>query len=239
MNVQSICDVEAAPGVALAVLIGKVADFAPNGRRSAIHKTPVGVADVTLDGIVGDEHGSPDKHGGPEKVVHHYPVEHYRHWRAAGVTSALLDAPGAFGENVTTVGMTEEHLCVGDVFAVGTGGLVLQISQVRQPCWKLNVRFDVPQMAANVQRALRTGWHYRALEPGPMAAGDAFALVDRPHPDWTLARLAEKLYVDTLDRDALAEIAELTYLADSLKSVARRRLEKSGVESWESRLKGR
>lgn len=239
MNVQSMCDVEAAPGVALAVLIGKVADFAPNGRRSAIHKTPVAVAEVTLDGIVGDEHGSPDKHGGPEKVVHHYPLEHYRHWRAQGVTSVLLDAPGAFGENVTTLGMTEETLCVGDVFAVGGGGLVLQISQVRQPCWKLNVRFDVPQMAATVQRALRTGWHYRALQAGTLAPGDAFTLIERPHPAWTLARLADRLYVNTLDRDALAEIAELTHLADSLKSVARRRLETAGVESWETRLKGR
>jgi MOSC domain-containing protein YiiM len=236
---QSICDVEAKSAVALAVLIGKVAPFAPNGRRSAIAKYPVEEAYVTLEEIVGDEHGSPDKHGGPEKVVHHYPVEHYRYWRAQGVTSDLLDRPGAFGENVTTVGMTEESLCIGDVYRVGDDGPVLQVSQVRQPCWKLNVRFNVPLMAADVQRACRPGWHYRALHPGWMRPGDALTLLERPHPAWTLARLADRLYVNTLDRAALEEIAELPALAETLKSLARRRLETTAVESWETRLRGR
>ena len=229
----SLLDVNAAPRVALAVLIGKVAPFASGGRNSAIAKQPVQSAMVTLDGIVGDEHGSPDKHGGPEKVVHHYPVEHYRHWRAQGVASALLDAPGAFGENLTTLGMTEETICVGDVYRVGADGLLLQVSQVRQPCWKLNVRFDVPLMSANVQRACRTGWHYRALHPGSLTVGDELVLIERPHPDWTLARLADRLYVNTLDRAALEEIAQLEFLADHLKAVARRRLETADVESWE------
>ena len=235
----SICDVDAAPGVAIAVTIGTVAPFGPDGGASAIAKSPVPSAFVTLDGIEGDEHGDPVKHGGPDKVVHHYPVEHYRHWRAQGVTSALLDSPGAFGENLTTLGMTEESVCVGDVYAVGNGGLVLQAAQVRQPCWKLNVRFGVPLMAANVQRACRMGWHYRALHPGTLAPGDALVLIDRPHPAWTLARLADKLYVDTLDRDALAEIVELEFLADKLRDVARTRLATRRVESWEPRLRAR
>ena len=235
----SLCDIEAPPAVALAVLIGKVAPFAPNGRQSAIAKFPVDEAYVTLEGIEGDEHGSPDKHGGPEKVVHHYPVEHYRYWRVQGVTSELLDRPGAFGENLTTLGMTEESICIGDVYRVGAGGLVLQVSQVRQPCWKLNVRFDVALMAANVQRACRPGWHYRALHPGSLRPGDALTLIDRPHPAWTLARLADRLYVNTLDRAALAEIAELPALAETLRGLARRRLETTAVESWETRLTGR
>jgi MOSC domain-containing protein YiiM len=238
MSDPSILAVEAAPCVAIAILVGKVAPFAPNGTHSAIAKRAVPSAFVTFSAVDGDERGDPKNHGGPEKVVHHYPVEHYRHWRAHGVASALLDTPGAFGENLTTVGMTEESICVGDVYAVGRSGLRLQVSQVRQPCWKLNVRFDVPQMAANVQRACRTGWHYRVLHAGRLSVGDELVLLERPHADWTLARLASKLYVDTLDRPALEEIAHLRFLADSLKNVARRRLETASIESWERRLTG-
>ena len=109
---------------------------------------------------------------------------------------------------------------------------------MRQPCWKLNVRFDVPQMAANGQRACRTGWHYRVLHAGRLSVGDELVLVERPHPEWTLARLADRLYVDTLDGPALAEIADLRFLSDSLKNVARRRLETASIESWERRLNG-
>lgn len=223
---------------ALAVLIGSVAPFGPNGVPSAIAKRPVPSANVTVDGLEGDHHGDPVRHGGPDKAVHQYPIEHYEHWRAHGVDNPLLDAPGAFGENVTTRGMTEQNVCVGDVYRVGEAGLVIQVTQVRQPCWKLNVRLGPATMAADVQRACRTGWHYRVLEPGRIAVDDAFALIERPNPAWTLARLAENLYVNTMDRDALAEIAALPQLAERLRDLARKRLETADVESWEPRLRG-
>ncbi len=157
------------------------------------------------------------------------------------MTSELLDRPGAFGENLTTVGMTEETICVGDVYRVGNDGLVLQVSQVRQPCWKLNVRFDVPLMAADVQRACKPGWHYRTLHAGWLRPGDALTLVERPHPAWTLARLADRLYVNTMDRVcAPRRSSRYRLLApQSLKDLARRRLETTAVEPWETRLMGR
>src|SRR5271170_3118724 len=128
----------------LAVLIGQPAPFGPKGVQSAIHKMPVEAAYVGPTGLEGDAQGDPSKHGGPEKAVHHYPTEHYRYWEAQGVTHPLLAHPGAFGENLTSLGLTEENVCVGDVYRFGTDGPVLQVNQTRQPCWKLGVRFGIP-----------------------------------------------------------------------------------------------
>jgi MOSC domain-containing protein YiiM len=223
----------------LAVLVGTPVPYGPRGLPSAIHKSAVPSAYVGPTGLHGDVQGDPSKHGGPEKAVHHYPSEHYRYWREHGVTSPLLETPGAFGENVTTLGLTEDVVCIGDVYRIGEGGPTLQVTQTRQPCWKLNVRFGVATMAADVQRAGRTGWHYRVLEEGTLHTGATFELVQRPNPDWPLARLIETLYVNPLERPALQALFETTGLAESMKGLVRRRLESSGVESWENRLHGR
>src|SRR3546814_3138455 len=72
-------------------------------------------------------------------------------------------------------------------FELGTA--LLEVSQGRQPCWKLNDRFGVPDMVRRVQSSGRTGWYYRVLRPGTARAGDPLRLDSRPHPDWPLRRL--------------------------------------------------
>jgi MOSC domain-containing protein YiiM len=154
--------------------------------------------------------------------------------RDAHFAHHVLDAPGAFGENLSTLGLTEADVCVGDVLRIGTA--TLQVSQARQPCWKLNHRFGRPDMARRVQSTGRTGWYYRVLEAGAAEAGDAVTLLERPCPDWPLARLLRVFYVDMLDRAALAGIAALEPLAASWRQLAQRRLETGQVEDWSRRL---
>jgi len=106
-----------------------------------------------------------------------------------------------------------------------------------QQGWKLNIRLGVPDMAQRVQDQIRTGWYYRVLEPGEIAPGVELRLVDRPHPDWTLTRLAYHLYTDLLNRDALQALASLTPLAPSLRQLATKRLATGVVEDWRRRLR--
>ncbi len=148
----------------------------------------------------------------------------------------LLHRPGAFGENISTIGMTEDSVSVGDVFRLG--GALVQVSQGRQPCWKLSRRFGVTDMARRVQASGRTGWYYRVLQPGMVAPGDAMVLVDRLAPEWTLHRLWHALYVDRLNLSELQGIAALDVLADGWRRYARRRLESGRVEDWSKRLEG-
>ena len=149
-----------------AVLVGRLVAFGPNGEPSGIQKTPcTGPVSVTKTGLDGDGHGDRKHHGGPEKALHHYPAEHYVSWRQEiPELASLVPQPGAFGENLSTTGLDEADVCIGDVFDLGTARV--QVAQGRQPCWRLNVRFGRKDMARRVQATGRTGWYYRVLPPG-------------------------------------------------------------------------
>lgn len=219
----------------MAVLVGHVKPFGPNGERSGILKTSV-VRPVSIGrwGIIGDEQAAKN-HGGSEKAVHHYAFDHYIQWKTELSTRACcFMKPGAFGENFSTIGMTEASVCVGDVYQVGA--VLLQVSQGRQPCWKLNVRFDNPAMAQTVQHTGRTGWYYRVLNSGRVQVGDAVSLVERPNAEWPLSRLLYYLYIEKLNREALDQIARMPFLTESWRRLARLRLSRHAVENWTGRL---
>lgn len=225
-----------------AVLTGAVRPFGTKGVPSGIAKAATRArVRMTATGLAGDGQGDPRHHGGPEKALHHYAFDHYPAWRTAleaqGVSDdGLLHAPGAFGENLSTTGLTEADVCIGDRFRLGTA--LVEVSQARQPCWKLNHRFGYAGMSRAVQQSLRTGWYYRVLESGDVAAGDVLELVARPCPGWSLHRLLQVLYVDRLDYAALEQMAALAPLAESWRKLARQRLERREVETMERRLSG-
>ncbi|RXS42062.1 MOSC domain-containing protein [Idiomarina sp. 29L] len=192
----------------LAVLSGKAKAYTRPKTFSAIDKRMLtGGIEVNELGLVGDEVGDPRVHGGKDKAVHCYPSEHYEYWKTAIGGKSVLNTPGAFGENLHTTGLTEQTVCLGDQYQIGS--VVFEVSQGRQPCWKLNDRFDVKDMALHVQNTRRTGWYFRVLKPGELKAGDAIALRERPYPDWNLYRICRTLY----ERDVpLTELEQLKAL---------------------------
>ena len=219
------------------LLTGVVAPLAGTDHQSGIVKSPVlAPIQVMSEGFEGDAQADRRVHGGIEKAVHHYPRDHYEAWQVELGPLPVLDDPGAFGENISTEGMTEETVAVGDIFRLG--GAILQVSQGRQPCWKLNHRFGVPDMARRVQTTGRTGWYYRVLQTGAASPEDDLILLDRIAPDWSLRRLWHVMYVDRLNGGLLEQIAALDVLADGWRRYARRRLESGRVEDWRPRLEG-
>ena len=214
---------------------GQAAPYA-RGSRSGINKQArTGKVHCRTLGLVGDEQGDLRVHGGPDKAVHHYPSEHYDAWRAEMGPHTLLESPAAFGENLHSSGLTEADVCLGDRFRVGD--VLLEVSQARQPCWKLNERFGRRDMAAQVQRTGRTGWYYRVLEEGELWAGADMLLQARPYPEWSLARLLDILYRPSLDAAELRAARALP-LPANWQRLLDRRLDSGVVESWASRLDG-
>lgn len=223
-------------GQLLTVLRGQAVPFTRPGSRSAIAKCPVAsVVSVGTLGLEGDEQGDPRVHGGPDKAVHHYAQEHYAPWRSELGPLPVLAAPGAFGENLASTGVTEQHICLGDQVRVGS--VLLEVSQSRQPCWKLSDRFGVPDMAQRVQHSGRTGWYYRVLEAGTLQAGDMLTLVARPWPQWPLARVIAVLYHQPFDAAVLQALAALP-LTPSWRRLVDARLARGAVEDWTSRMEG-
>jgi MOSC domain-containing protein YiiM len=225
------------PAISVRLLIGRAIPFGPNGEPSAIGKQcATGPLHLSVSGLLGDEQGDHLHHGGPDKALHHYPGEHYAVWRhELPRVAADRFSTGGFGENLATVGLTEQNVCVGDIFRLGTA--LIQVSQARQPCWKLNIRFGVPDMAKRVQESARTGWYYRVLGSGEVLPGSGIRLIDRPHRDWPLARLLHYLYVDPLNTAALKDIAALSVLPPSWRRLAVQRLVSGLIEDGSRRMK--
>ena len=182
-----------------------------DGREpSAIGKSAIsGQCRIDENGFVDDAQADLNHHGGLDKAIHHYAADHYSDWILEGeIPQGTI--PAAFGENISSLGMTEETLCVGDILRLGTA--VVQISQGRQPCWKVSEHTKNPRMAYLFQKSGRTGWYYRVLDHGEAGTGDQVHLLDRPQPDWsvkrvTAARLTKR--VSREDAEILATMAEL------------------------------
>jgi len=214
---------------------GRARPLGDNGHVSAIDKQPTdGVVFVGPQGLEGDEQADRRHHGGREKALHAYPLAHYRSWAAELPQREDRFVPGGFGENLVVEGVTEQDLCLGDRFQMGP--VLVELSQSRQPCWKLNLRFDQPDMARRVQSTGRTGWYFRVLHSGEIQAGCTAELVHRPNPDWSLTRVADLLYQSTEDSDALAEFAMLPELPENWRRLVERRIRSKSTEDWRRRL---
>jgi MOSC domain-containing protein YiiM len=202
---------------------GRVTDIPATGTadwwdkpwRTGFLKQPhSGSLQLGLTGLEGDEQADLINHGGMDKAVCVYPAEHYEHWRDA---LSLPDLPhGAFGENFTTQGCTEAVVCIGDVFHLGTA--VVQISQPRQPCWKLARRWKIKDLSAQVERTGRTGWYFRVLTPGCVSAVETAALQHRPHPEWPVSLANEIMHHRKEDLPAAAALAACAALSASWRS---------------------
>ena len=159
----------------------------------------------------GDGQADLHNHGGPDKAVLAYASAHYPAWRE------LLDRPdlphGAFGENFTVDGLDEDTVSIGDIYRLGTA--LVEVSQPRQPCWKLARRWRIKELPALVEQTGRTGWYLRVLEEGEVAPGQLLTLQERPYPDWTVTRATRTMRGRTRDRAAAGELAGIEALAAS------------------------
>lgn len=213
-----------------ALLVGTPQAFHPTRGMSSMARRPMS-APVAVGplGFAGDAVADPSVHGGPDKAVHFYPVEHYAAWRAELGGHPRLAAPGGFGENLSALGLTEDRVRIGDHFRIGTA--LLEVAQGRQPCWKLDHHFARRTMAADVIRTGRGGFYFRVIEAGVIATGDAVEQVGCGPAEWAVARVFHLLigggHKSAEGQAALAELAALPMLAANWRARAvRLRLER-------------
>ena len=196
-------------------------------------ETVAGPVRLGFGGFEGDGQGDTKHHGGPEKAVHVYPSEHLVFWRdALGIEAIEV---GAFGENLSTRGAIEAEVCIGDVYEVGEA--LVQVSQPRQPCWRIARRWRRPDLAVLMQDSGRTGWYLRVLRPGEVCPGESLVQVDRPYPEWTVARANEVRHGPPAP-DALESLTGCDALARSWRDRLARRLKGAAPEDPTPRLYG-
>jgi len=205
-----------------ALLTGMPVPFR-DGDYSAIAKQPVsGAVRIGWLGLAGDSVADPVHHGGWDKAIHLYPQDHYGWWRERKPDHPLLEKPGAFGENIASRGMTEEEVCLGDRFSLGSA--VVEVSHGRQPCWKLDHRFGARDVMATIVKTARCGIYFRVLREGEAEAGVMMELLERPLPQWSIARVFRLLIGGGHkgEPDAVRALADMPVLAEAWRDRARK-----------------
>lgn len=177
---------------------------------------PVVARRLNLDG---DRQADLSVHGGADKAIYVYPTEHYEPWRRELETTAL--PWGMFGENLSTQGLTEDTVMIGERWQVGQA--VLTVTQPRQPCYKLGVRFGRDDILRRFVRSRRTGWYVAVLREGEVRAGDPVS-VERPADSLTVAAVADLLFAKTPDTAHLRRAATLPTLAEGLRTYFQKQL---------------
>jgi MOSC domain-containing protein YiiM len=183
--------------------------------RTGFYKQPQqGPRWLGYQGFRGDEVADTRYHGGVDKAVCVYPSEHYAYWH--GKEEEMSGAAhGAFGENLTTGGLLEEQACIGDIYSLGEA--LVQVSQPRQPCWKLARRWRVKDLALQVERTGKTGFYFRVLRHGHVESGDQLTLESRENPQWSIARCNELMHLQKGDIDSARELSSIPELSGSWK----------------------
>lgn len=203
---------------------GGAADGKNRSWTTAFLKTPVeGSVRLGELGIEGDEQADRKNHGGLDKAVLAYSAEHYAYWREH--FSLAVMPHGGFGENLTIAGSEESTVCIGDRWR--SGDVVFEVSQPRQPCWKMARRWQIVDLPKQVIQNGRSGWYLRVLEAGELTAGMAIELASRPRPVWTVARASRLLYHEQGNVAGMEELANLPELSrawreELLERIARR-----------------
>jgi MOSC domain-containing protein YiiM len=196
-------------------------DGRPKEWRTAFFKEPVANDRVFVGslGLAGDEQADRQNHGGLDKAVLAYSGDHYDFWRTQPGFAEMQH--GAFGENLTIAGLSEANVCLGDRWRAGS--VLLEVSQPRQPCWKMGRRWQMPQLPKQVIQNGRTGWYLRVVEEGELVASEELELVSRPYRAWTIER-ANRLFYHERDAEQLQELVNVPPLAAAWREAILERL---------------
>jgi|SRR5208283_2679077 len=191
--------------------------------RTAIFKSPVeGPAAVGKLNLEGDEQGDLTVHGGLDKAVYAYPFEHYTYWQTQLPGYSL--APGNFGENLTTTGLSEGTIHIGDELQAGTA--LFTVTQPRAPCYKLGVRFNRENMTRLFYESRRFGFYLRVLREGTLQAGSSITVVSRDPNAVSVADVIRLFTGDSRDQELLRRAVKVSALPEGWRDALQDRLER-------------
>lgn len=215
-------------GSLISVNVGRPRTVEWKGRMvtTGIFKEPVeGRIALRRLNLDGDQQADLTVHGGPDMAVYVYPAEHYEFW---GQELGGEGLPwGMFGENFSTQGLLEESVNVGDQFRVGSAEL--QVTQPRMPCYKLGLKFGRDDMVKRFLTSRRTGFYFRVLQEGEVAAGDAVQLVSRDENDVTVADITRLYIRDDITPELMQRAIDLEPLPKSWRGYFRNQQEKEAI----------
>ena len=205
--------------VSVNISLPKEVDWQGKPVSTGIFKRPVThVVPVEANHLTGDGQADLRVHGGRDKAVYAYPLEHYAYWQNY-VTPEVLTM-GAFGENLTTSGLLEHEVCIGDLFSLGTA--VLMAVQPRLPCFKLGIRLNDANLVERFARSGRSGIYFRVMEPGALQVGDAITRLARSDYRVTIQQMNDLYWASDKDAALIKSLQPIPYLPSFWQRALRR-----------------
>ena len=209
----------------ISVNVGRPKEVEWSGKRitTGIFKAPVrGQVRVRTFNLEGDGQADLSVHGGPTKAVYVYPSEHYKFWQ-----TELPGKPlpwGMFGENLSTQGLREDDVQIGDEFCIGT--VRVRATEPRMPCYKLGIRFERSDIVKRFLKSGRPGFYFAVTQEGRVQEGDSIEHVKRADQAVTVADIARLYTTDRENVDLLRRVVALEALGESWRGHFLRQLEK-------------
>jgi MOSC domain-containing protein YiiM len=181
--------------------VGSLQTLAPEGQQTGIYKTPTSHVAVNHLGIIGDVQADKRIHGGVEKALHQYAQSSYATIIAQYPELTDIAVVGSIGENISSPLLDDHNVHIGDIYAIGT--TLVQVSQPRSPCWKINHRYDTDMLSKFLAERHISGWYYRVLQDGEISVGDGIILRERFADSMSVADFSA---IVTSHRPALATL---------------------------------
>ncbi|WP_434778341.1 6-hydroxyaminopurine reductase [Neisseria sp. Ec49-e6-T10] len=217
------------------VYVGKVCSY-QDIDESAIKKREVNTRIFLNElGLTGDEQAEQRFHGGPDRALCHYPEEHYIYWQKCFPQIKEHFCASAFGENIATVGLTEQNVCIGDVFRWADA--MIQVTQPRSPCYKLNDHFCVDDLSVRMQQTGLCGWLYRVICVGEVSSNEPLELVNR-YSDVSVEEAITIAFHLDFDPAQYQRLSSATGLSSSWQNNMRKRITEGKIEDFNRRLLG-
>ncbi|MED1466976.1 MOSC domain-containing protein [Bacillus salipaludis] len=195
--------------------VGKPKEYNWNNKKefSGIGKSAVESFRVEKSIIVGDDVANHQFHGGPDRVVCLYPFEHYSYWEEVFQKNLMLPA---FGENLTAAGMTEEQVCIGDIYKIGN--TILQITQGRVPCVTISNYNEEKQFLKKVIESTLTGYFFRVLEEGTIMFDSEITLLEKHSKEISVSFATQILFHQKQDKASIEKILTVDALAEDWRN---------------------
>lgn len=191
--------------------------------RTSIFKEPVeGSVTMRTLNLNGDKQADLTVHGGVSKAVYAYPAEHYSYWQKE---LPDMELPwGMFGENLTTEGLLEDEINVGDRFRIGAAEVM--VTEPRMPCYKLGIKFGRDDMVKRFLASRRTGFYLAVLKEGEVTAGDIIEPLHQDENNITIADITRLFAFERDDVELLQRVIQVEALSDSWRDYFQDRLDK-------------
>lgn len=207
-----------------AISTGKIEDLNYSSKRpmrSALNKTPFrGSMWLSLTGFTQDEQEYKD-HGGPDKAVCLFSKSNYQMWQD---DVAELPTYAMFGENLTVANLDEREAYFGNQYQLGDA--IIEISEIREPCWKIQAKYQIPDLVKRMSTSGKTGFYFRVIQEGYVSCDDHLKLIKTADEDTQLSvyELNDVYYNDRKNASRLSYALQNPYLTSKRKEKLQRLL---------------